>query len=41
MGISQEFVTPPFDNLQWGKGEWPRTRCRGHIKFAPNRLTLI
>jgi hypothetical protein len=25
--IGQEFVIHPFDNLQGGNGEWPKTRC--------------
>jgi hypothetical protein len=25
--IGQQLVTPPFDNLQRGKGEWFRIKC--------------
>ncbi len=37
MEIGQEFVIYSFDNLQGGKGEWPKTRCKRCVKFAPNK----
>jgi hypothetical protein len=31
--IGQEFVIHPFDNLQGGKGEWPKTSFKGALNL--------
>jgi len=34
-------MIPSFDDLQGDKGEWPRTKCWGRAKVAPNNNILI